>query len=640
MCIMSGASFRSRNKQKKVYLQPPTTRSLTLSTYNHEMILDVAALVQNLTTPDFKALVAEYPTELSAFWDDQRQRFDFGHSPASGAGAGAGEQGAVTADMALTTVLLRKYLDLRVSLDPRFLCPRLGNRLAYVLWIQQLVRARRRQRCVWGLDVGTGSSAVYALLACRLSPAWRVVGTEVDKTAYGLACGQVEANRRVLSDDSAGEQGTIGRARVEVVLKKDSDPFFSKKRVYSGSSGAETDDTRDGTGHGQYEQVVDAEDLSFTMCNPPFYASLAQISDLQALKVTPSPGSLLLAREHELVTEGGEVAFVGRMIRESVQLNRARIASKEGGEGGLATWFTSMLGRKSSLVELVQVLKDNGITNYALQELTTTSNANSNCEFGSAPGPVPGAVSGLSPPPSLSSTRRWLLGWNFGYSRPPHDASRLEGASLRKLNPAATELSVRLNVANCHDPAFANHLAASSAQPDDDPTKCLSPTLTNIHNKLGVILGSICKDAEGASVSQRQVISQGEDGTAAHRKATMQDSIAGESSVGSKWVLKVPGNVWSRAYRRRRRQQQQRDLDTSEPNSKRRKTDSAAAIVKDDKGLGPTLVTSQFDISVVSASSASTTFRLKAAWVYGDDSTMLESLVSMLKRQIEAPSTT
>jgi 23S rRNA A1618 N6-methylase RlmF len=55
------------------------------------------------------------------------------------------------------------------------------------------------------------------------------------------------------------------------------------------------------------------------MCNPPFYASAREMERSAAAKALP-PRAVLTASANELLTAGGEVQFVGRMIDESLVL--------------------------------------------------------------------------------------------------------------------------------------------------------------------------------------------------------------------------------------------------------------------------------------------------------------------------------
>jgi 23S rRNA (adenine1618-N6)-methyltransferase len=78
-----------------------------------------------------------------------------------------------------------------------------------------------------------------------------------------------------------------------------------------------------------------------------------------------------------MVTSGGEVSFVSRMIDESLQL-RERVQ-----------WCTSMLGKLSSVSVLIERLAELGNNNYAVTEF----------------------VQG-------NKTRRWAIAWSWGDLRP------------------------------------------------------------------------------------------------------------------------------------------------------------------------------------------------------------------------------
>ncbi|KAJ5924962.1 hypothetical protein N7454_007601 [Penicillium verhagenii] len=78
-----------------------------------------------------------------------------------------------------------------------------------------------------------------------------------------------------------------------------------------------------------------------------------------------------------MVTSGGEITFVKRMIDESLQL-RDRVK-----------WYTSMLGKLSSVTLLVDILMKRENHNYAVTEL----------------------VQG-------NKTKRWVLAWSWTDMRP------------------------------------------------------------------------------------------------------------------------------------------------------------------------------------------------------------------------------
>ncbi|KAI4255929.1 MAG: hypothetical protein L6R42_006483, partial [Xanthoria sp. 1 TBL-2021] len=92
-----------------------------------------------------------------------------------------------------------------------------------------------------------------------------------------------------------------------------------------------------------------------------------------------------------MVTPGGEVAFVTRMIVESEHLKKR------------CQWYTSMLGKYSSLGIVVEELKKRGVGNWAVKEF----------------------VQG-------GKTRRWGVGWSWGSRRPREDIARGVSTSIPK----------------------------------------------------------------------------------------------------------------------------------------------------------------------------------------------------------------
>ncbi|KAM0361410.1 hypothetical protein ACHAP4_001878 [Fusarium culmorum] len=130
--------------------------------------------------------------------------------------------------------------------------------------------------------------------------------------------------------------------------------------------------------------------IAFTMSNPPFYKSEQELVE-SAKKKSQAPFAACTGAKVEMITTGGEVAFVDRILNESLVL-RDRVQ-----------WYTSMFGFQSSLVRFVDKLKENNICNYAVTEF----------------------VQG-------SQTRRWAIAWSFGGMRPSQDVARGTKNSLSK----------------------------------------------------------------------------------------------------------------------------------------------------------------------------------------------------------------
>lgn len=273
--------------------------------------------------------------------------------------------------MQLTKTLLKRDFSLTVDLPTDRLCPPVPNRHNYILWLKDLLdsssstpylNSSDRARQVTGLDIGTGASLIYPLLGCAQRPSWSFVATDVDAKSLSYARKNVELNNL--------------QSRIRVVGRTITDCLIPLDEL-----GLET--------------------INFTMVNPPFYTSEAELTDLAKQKSRP-PNTACTGAPVEMVCAGGEIGFIQRMIDESLVL-RERVQ-----------WYTCMLGKQSSLEVLVGILKGHGVTNYALTAF----------------------VQG-------NKTRRWAIGWSFGNRRPSLPASRgCEPSAGKKILPEPTEMTV------------------------------------------------------------------------------------------------------------------------------------------------------------------------------------------------------
>ncbi|KAF9260061.1 S-adenosyl-L-methionine dependent methyltransferase [Marasmius fiardii PR-910] len=281
-------------------------------------------------TPDFRQLAVSYPP-LKHFLQPHPNCIDFQDEEAQ---------------RCVTEALLHRDFDLEVQLPRNRLCPPVPNRLNYILWIQDIVRACEvvaGEQAVVGVDIGTGASAIYPLLGCRLEPSWSFVVTELDDLSESHAQKNVRANN--LSD------------RVRIMKATATGPILIPLSDPS-------------------------QNFYFTMCNPPFYSSTEDVVRSSEAKEF-GPSAVCTGATVEMITEGGESAFVRRIVEESLVF------------GTRCKWYTSMLGKLSSVGEVVESLKANSIENYALTEFVQ------------------------------GQTRRWAVGWSFTRIRLPDTASRV-----------------------------------------------------------------------------------------------------------------------------------------------------------------------------------------------------------------------
>ena len=208
------------------------------------------------------------------------------------------------------------------DIPAQYLCPPIPGRADYLHYLADLLSESNggtipRGKSVRVLDIGVGANCIYPLIGNR-TYGWQFVGTDIDPAALANAQRIVDANG--LSD------------AVELRLQK------SRTAIFFG--------------------VTQADELfDLTMCNPPFHASLAEARHGSQRKWKnlgkeadkhKNPVLNFGGQGMELCCEGGEEAFVKRMIEES----------KSGHSNCL--WFTTLISKSSSLPHVYRALKYSG----------------------------------------------------------------------------------------------------------------------------------------------------------------------------------------------------------------------------------------------------------------------------------------
>lgn len=162
------------------------------------------------------------------------------------------------------------------------------------------------------LDVGCGANLIYPLIG-HSEYQWRFTGSEVNEQAMAGANGIIAANPG------------LNRA---IRLRRQKDP----KAIFNG--------------------VIHKSDFyQATLCNPPFHASAEEAHQgsqrkLRNLGLDRKSPLNFGGQQDELWCEGGEVAFILRMIEESVSFARQCV------------WFTTLVSRKEHLPELWRALEE------------------------------------------------------------------------------------------------------------------------------------------------------------------------------------------------------------------------------------------------------------------------------------------
>ncbi|KDN42205.1 hypothetical protein K437DRAFT_295422 [Tilletiaria anomala UBC 951] len=358
----------------------------------------------------------------------------------------------------LTTVLLRHDFSLHVELRSDRLCPPVPNRLNYILWLQDLLKEQQRilgvlrillsavdaslsppsakandvaqgaehtgcrlpackrlrmegpaapaeqTQHTLGLDIGTGASLIYPLLGCASDASWSFVATDTDAVSMSHARATLASADLLTPIRNFPERIVIlQREHKDTALIPSADELLA---IAPPSDGANEETARRSLGplasrlgataasSTSSSRASDRDDVyDFTMCNPPFYGSLAEMRESASFKMA-GPSAACTGSEQEMLTPGGEAAFVGKMIEESIKLHRMRqtvVAVETNKSMGAwtcrRTWYTSMLGLRKSVTEVVQKLKVHKIDNYLVTELLQ------------------------------GETKRWVIAWSFTYLR-------------------------------------------------------------------------------------------------------------------------------------------------------------------------------------------------------------------------------
>jgi len=208
------------------------------------------------------------------------------------------------------------------DIPPLYLCPPIPGRADHLHFLADLLADTNgggvpRGESVRVLDIGAGANCIYPLIGVR-EYGWQFVGTDIDAVAIANAQRIVDANG--LGDAISLRLQTSPEAIFDGVL-----------------------------------QAGEVFDLS--MCNPPFHASLAEArsgtqrkwknlgreSNKKKIPVLNFGGQSM-----ELCCEGGEEAFVCRMIEESAR------------HRGRCLWFTTLISKSASLPGVYRAIKYSG----------------------------------------------------------------------------------------------------------------------------------------------------------------------------------------------------------------------------------------------------------------------------------------
>lgn len=248
---------------------------------------------------------------------------------------------------ALNGALLDYYYQISFwDIPAGYLCPPIPGRADYVHHIADLLAQENHPNCsaiesavpmgkqVQGVDIGTGANVIYPILASRIY-GWRMVGTDIDKGAVKSAKAIVKANGNLSGSVNVRHQSKANN-------------------IFSGV-------------------VAEDEFFDFCMCNPPFHRSAeeAQAGSLRkkqnlaihskkrqsTLRKDNSAPLNFAGQSHELWCKGGELAFIQRMLEQSLDYQSH------------FRWFTCLVSKKEHLKPLINSMQYHKIKQHKVVEM-------------------------------------------------------------------------------------------------------------------------------------------------------------------------------------------------------------------------------------------------------------------------------
>lgn len=210
-----------------------------------------------------------------------------------------------------------------------YLCPPIPGRADYIHYAADLLTSAERPEVPTGkkvkvLDIGVGANCIYPIIGSQ-SYGWKFVGSDIDPVAVKVAGVIAQSNPRLSK---------------LLTVRLQTDP----NAVFKGIIKAD-------------------ETFDLTLCNPPFHASAADAMEANQRKraklskgKSPSDGDEkgsplnFGGQNTELWCEGGELGFITRMIKESLEFSQQVYC------------FTSLVSKKENLTPLKKLLARLGAT--------------------------------------------------------------------------------------------------------------------------------------------------------------------------------------------------------------------------------------------------------------------------------------
>jgi 23S rRNA (adenine1618-N6)-methyltransferase len=244
---------------------------------------------------------------------------------------------------ALNAALLIYYYGMDTWDIPQgYLCPPVPGRADYIHGIADLLAAHHCDGIPTGkqikvLDIGTGANAIYPIIGSQ-TYGWQFVGSELDAKAVKSAQFLAHANKKLA-------------------------PLFTVRQQRN------KDDIFAGI-------IQPNEHFTVSLCNPPFHKSAAdaaqgsqrktsnlarnqqQRQGKHALSKTKSGQLNFAGMPRELWCDGGELAFIQRMITQSVEFKHQ------------VCWFTCLVSKSAHLKAIETSIRYYGASQFYQIDMT------------------------------------------------------------------------------------------------------------------------------------------------------------------------------------------------------------------------------------------------------------------------------
>ncbi|KAL9648245.1 hypothetical protein ABK040_009249 [Willaertia magna] len=285
--------------------------------------------------PNFIELAEKY-SFFTPFLNTTTSSIDFGNAEAV---------------MSLTKVLLLNDYNIKWDLPLNHLCPPVTNRVNYIHWINDLIeisnseQQNRENNEIIGVDIGTGASCIYPLLGHSIYN-WKFIATDISLESLQYSLQNIKKNEKHFQEN------------IHLKLNLNKDDILRNIIEDNEQEDKEQNTVLDQLEHSWFKEL---KTINFTMCNPPFFDEDETINRNLEHDCR--------GNENEMITEGGEIEFVKKMLDDSFYFITHPTKSKLFEN----CWFTSMLGKKKSIQPIISYLNDrNENTLKHFKKLTVT----------------------------------------------------------------------------------------------------------------------------------------------------------------------------------------------------------------------------------------------------------------------------